>query len=187
MPMLPDPRHEKIAQALARGTGVGDSYAAAGYKRNAVAASKFCAKPEIKARVFEIRALRDKLALEHEIKTSADVAREFGITKKKILESLWAVAQSCLKGAPILKDGKPTGEYTGKIDAAGASRALELIGRESYNMFVGKFEIGAEGAFSRMSDTELAERIATDAAELGLDPDSMESLLAMFTGNGVQH
>jgi phage terminase small subunit len=75
MPMLPDPRHEKIAQALARGVGVGNAYAEGGYKRNAVAASKFCAKPEIKARVKEVREFRDRIATEYEIKTSADVAR----------------------------------------------------------------------------------------------------------------
>jgi hypothetical protein len=180
MGILTNPRHEEVAQSLARGAGVCDAYVSGGYARNPASASKLCGKPEIKGRVIEIRELRDKLALDREIQTSMDVARQLGITKMNILESLWTVAQSCLKGTPILKDGKPTGEYTGKVDAAGAARALELIGRESYNMFVQKVEHDEAGVFSRLSDTELAERVTSDTAKLGLDPQVAAALLASF-------
>jgi hypothetical protein len=188
MPMLPDPRHEKIAQALARGAGIGNAYAEGGYKKNAVAASKFCAKPEIKARVAEIRELRERLALEHEIKTSADVARKLGITKTKIIEALWQNAQRCLNGVPLLDDaGKATGKFAVKPGTAGASRALQLIGMECFTMFVERHEIGDPGDFARLTDDELRARVEADAEALGFDPQATESLLAMFQGDGPKH
>ncbi len=188
MGILSNPKHELVAQSLAKGLGICDAYVAGGYKRSPVSASKFCAKPEIKTRVAEIQELRNKLALEREFKASADVARELGISKKQIIESLWTVAQSCLRGAPILdKSGEPTGKYTGKVDAGGATRALQLIGLECFNLFVEKHEIGSPGDFSRLNDEELADRIAQEAEALGLDPQAAEALLAMFTGEGVKH
>jgi hypothetical protein len=189
MPMLPDARHEKIAQALARGAGIGNAYAEGGYKRNAVAASKFCAKPAIQARVAEIRTLRDKLALQHEIATSADIARKLGITKEKILSALWQNAERCLAGQlAVDEDGKEIpGKYALKPDAAGASRALQLLGMEAFSMFVERHEVGQPGDFARLTDDELAQKVTQDAEALGLSPQAVESFLAMFQGSGVKH
>src|ERR1700743_1612423 len=118
MGVLSNPKHEKGAQSLAKGMGIADAYVSGGYKRSPVTASKFCAKPEIRARVAEIRALRDKLALEHEIATSADVARKLGITKERIIAGLWQNAERCLTGKlAVDEDGKDIpGKYAIKPD-----------------------------------------------------------------------
>jgi hypothetical protein len=116
------------------------------------------------------------------------VARKLGITKTKILEALWENAQKCLRGAPILdKEGKPTGEYTGKPDAAGANRALQLIGIEAYGMFIERHEIGGPGDFARMTDEELSQKMAQELEALGLDAKAMESFLALFRGDEISH
>jgi len=52
----------------------------------------------------------------------------------KVLKDLREVADRCRKGIPVLdKDGNPTGEW--RFDSAGATRALELIGKH-LGMFV---------------------------------------------------
>jgi hypothetical protein len=188
MGILLNPKHEKVAMALARGAGVCDAYVSAGFKRNPASASKLCAKPEIRSRVAELVEFRNKLSIQNEIITSRDIAAKLGITKEKILKSVWDVAQACLKGAPILdKNGEPTGKYTGKVDAVGASRALELVGRESYSMFVEKHEVGEAGAFARLTDEELTQKLAEQAEALGFDAEATEAFLTMLKGDGVKH
>ncbi|MDE3179295.1 MAG: hypothetical protein KGM47_06500 [Acidobacteriota bacterium] len=184
MGILPNPKHEAVAQARARGQGVADSYVAGGYKRNAVAASAFMARPEIKARVAEIQELRNKISIQSEIATSRDIALKLGITKEKIIQQVWDVAQNCLKGVPVFdRSGKQVGT---KTDTIGALRALELVGRETFNLFVEKHEVGEAGAFSRLTDSELAKRIEEAVAGLASDPEAARELLAMFTGNEVE-
>jgi hypothetical protein len=185
MGLLLNTKHEKMAHALARGGSIIESYVHAGFKRNAASASKLAARPEMKARVAELVEFRNRLLLQNEIKASADIALDMGITKKAILEKLWAVAQTCLKGTPIFdKSGEEKGR---KIDAQGATRALQLLGMESYSMFIDRLEVGNPGDFSRLTDEELAQKVAQDVEALGFDPGSTEVLLAMFKGNGVKH
>jgi hypothetical protein len=187
MGILSNPKHETVAQSLAKGMGICEAYVAGGFKRSPVSASKFCAKPEIKVRVAEIRELRERLALEHEVATSADVARKLGITKTKIIEALWQNAQRCLNGVPLLDEaGKPTGKFAVKPDAAGASRALQLIGMECFTMFVERHEVGNPGDFARLTDEELSARVEADAEALGFDPKATAVLLSMFRSE-VKH
>lgn len=184
MGLLSNPKHEKVAQSLARGAGVCDAYVSGGFKRNPANASKLAAKPEMKARVAELVEFRNRLLLQNEIKASAEIAMDMGITKRKILEKLWDVAETCLKGTPIFdKEGNETGR---KIDAPGATRALQLIGMESYSMFAEKVELGGAGDFARLTDDELRARVEADAAALGTDPAAVRALLAMFDGSEVE-
>lgn len=55
MPVLPSDRHEIFAKNIASGMLIGNAYAAAGYKRNAAAASKLASSKAIKDRVAEIK------------------------------------------------------------------------------------------------------------------------------------
>ena len=127
--------------------------------------------------------MRNRISIQNEITTSRDIAHKLGIRKERILKSLWDVAEQCLKAPPVLdKEGKPTGRQ-GKIDSVGAIRALELIGRETFGMFVEKVEFGEAGAFARLTDEELAKRVTSDAEALGIDPEVLEAALATFGSN----
>lgn len=54
MTTLPNPRHEKFAQALAKGLSASDAYVAAGYKESRSAASRLSTNVNIEARVSEL-------------------------------------------------------------------------------------------------------------------------------------
>lgn len=54
MPVLKNPRHEHLAQEIAKGTYVTDAHEKAGYCRNDSNASKMASRPDIQARVTEI-------------------------------------------------------------------------------------------------------------------------------------
>lgn len=184
MGILLNAKHEKAAHALARGASIIDAYVHAGFKRNAASASKLAARPEMKARVAELVEFRNRLLLQNEIKASAEIAQDMGITKRAIMEKLWHVAENCAKGTPIFdKEGVEKGR---RIDAAGAVRALQLLGMESYSMFVDRLEVGNPGDFSRLTDEELIQKVAQDVAALGAGPDATEALLRMFRGDEVK-
>jgi hypothetical protein len=193
MPVLSKPKDEKLAQNLAKGTMTDQAACrSAGFTTDPSAVSRKTKQPHIQERVREIRALRDRVIqrnLEAEIETSHTVAGKLGITRAKILESLWENARNCLRGAPILgEDGKPTGEYrSSPSNPAAANQALKLLGLECHNMFVEKMELGNPGDFARLTDDELFNRIEEDAAALGLSSDATTALLAMFSGDGVKH
>lgn len=54
MPALPNARHERFAQELAKGKSQTDAYMSAGYKEDRHGASRLATKDNIKARVSEI-------------------------------------------------------------------------------------------------------------------------------------
>jgi hypothetical protein len=58
------------------------------------------------------------------------------LSREWVLEGLKTVVRRCLQAEPLCdKRGRPTGEYT--FQAAGANRALELLGKE-LGMFIDK-------------------------------------------------
>lgn len=186
MPLLRDPRHEKIVQTYVKGSGQVDAYVTGGFKRNHGNACKFFARPEVKQRVQELREKKQNIEMTREIEVSRDVAHKLGITKEKIIQALWFNGQRCLRGNPVLdENGVQTGKFSGKPDAAGANRAFQLIGMECYGMFVERHEIGNPGDFGRLTDEELAARMEADAAALGLSAEATEALMLTFQGNGT--
>lgn len=56
MPVLPNARHERFAQELAKGSSATDAYTAAGYKGDRTAASRLSSNVNIEERVREILA-----------------------------------------------------------------------------------------------------------------------------------
>lgn len=56
MPQLPDPRHERMAQALASGMSQVDAYETAGYQRHRGNAARLSADENVIARVAELLA-----------------------------------------------------------------------------------------------------------------------------------
>ena len=177
MPILDNPRHENVCQELAKGNSVLKSYQTGGFKGGMVAASLFCKKPFVKERVKEIQQDR----IHREMKASQNAAESLGIDKRWVLQRLQYNAERCLRGKPILdKNGEQIpGRFTGMPDSRGANEALELIGRE-IGMFIQKVEVGGPGDFSRLTDEELAAKIASDAAALGVSAEATEALLLTF-------
>lgn len=56
MPILPNPRHESFAQALAKGKTADEAYALAGFKPHRSNASRLSANDNIRARVAELQS-----------------------------------------------------------------------------------------------------------------------------------
>ena len=176
MPILANPKHEVVAQALARGLLIKDAYSSGGFKYNKASATLFCQRPEIRARVKEIQLARMKT----EFDASENAAKALGIDKKWVLQRLQYSAERALRGQPILDaNGVQTGRFTGRPDGNAANQALKLIGME-LGMFIERHEIGGPGDFSRLTDEELAKRALEDASALGLPAEATEALLLTF-------
>lgn len=149
--VLGDPRWEIACQHLAKGQSKVDAYAAAGFARNAPAASKFFSRPLIAERCRELLEQRAKV----EQRGSEIAAKKVGLSKEWVIERLMYNAERCLRGQPVLDaNGVHTGKFTGKPDANGANRALHLLGLE-VGMFVQRTEIGGPGDFDRLTLDEL--------------------------------
>jgi hypothetical protein len=84
MPVLKNPRHERFAQFLASGKTATDAYEEAGYKRNDGNSSVAANRPEITARVKEIkgiaadRAAVTRQSLIEKVEAVYEQAREIG-------------------------------------------------------------------------------------------------------------
>ena len=100
------------------------------------------------------------------------------VDKDWVMRRLKIVAERCLQARPVLdRKGAPvfTKLENGKLvpafvfDAAGANRALELLGKE-IGMFIEKKEAGKPGEFGdkAMEEKELRERIKERSVKLGL-------------------
>lgn len=72
MPALSNPRHERFAQELAKGSSASDAYVTAGYKASRAAASRMSSKVNIADRVSEIR---ERASIRAEISIASVTAR----------------------------------------------------------------------------------------------------------------
>jgi len=148
-----------------------------GFSSNPKTAHVFFKRPEVIACIREIQQQR----IDREIKTSENAAKQLGITKRWVLERLKYNAERCLRVMPVFDENgvQIPGRFTGKPDAAGANRALHLIGLE-LGMFIDRHEIGGPDDFSRLSDAELSAKMEADAAALGVPADVIKQLLVTF-------
>ena len=83
MPVLPNPRHEAFAQALAKGKSADEAYALAGFKPNRGNATRLKANESIRARVAE---LQERGAKRVEV-TVESLSAELDEARTKALES----------------------------------------------------------------------------------------------------
>ena len=102
MPALPNPRHERFAQELAKGLGQTEAYVAAGYKENRSAASRLADDVNVCERVSEIQergAIRAEITvagLTEELQSLAAMAKDMES------ESGVQAARACLMDAAKL-------------------------------------------------------------------------------------
>ena len=90
----------------------------------------------------------------------AEEAERLDLDATQVLAELRAVVERCLQAVPVLDgQGREIGEW--RFDAAGATRALGLIGKQL-------------GMFSNQIDVRLLRsEVAQVAAEYGLDEDEV--------------
>ena len=161
MAELDNPRHEEFAKLTATGHKRADAYLAAGYhtQTRKVATKRgvaLFAMLEIKARVTEIET-----ELHENSVRRAEVDREF------VLRELKDVYQSCRAEKPVKnRQGHETGTY--QFNAAGANRALELMGKE-LGMFTDRimFE-NQDDVLEGLSGEDLRAFVRQAAADVGL-------------------
>jgi phage terminase small subunit len=105
-----------------------------------VAAARLKGRPLVRAAIAERQVSR---------REDAELNAEW------VLERLRAIVERCMQAEPARERfGKPTGEW--KFDAAGAARALELIGRH-LAMFTDNVNLRD---LDKLADDELDRRIA---------------------------
>lgn len=125
MPVLKSAKHEHFAQLVANGMLPPKAYVAVGYSEKGAAqsASRLLKDADVAARIDE---LREAVAVRGVEKAAVDRAW--------VTARLREVAERSMQAEPVTdRDGNSTGEYT--FNAAGANRALELLGKE-LGMFV---------------------------------------------------
>ena len=98
MPVLTNPRHELFAQGLAKGMTAVDAHEAAGYSRNDGNACRWAAKPEVMARVME---LKGNAAVLTEITIASLTAeleeiRGLAVTERQLAAGVGAVREKAI-------------------------------------------------------------------------------------------
>jgi hypothetical protein len=97
MPVLPNPRHEKFAQALARGMSASAAHSEAGFRPHRSNAASLARKKHILARVTELQ--EEQLAMHQQATVEAAAAA------KVTIESLIAEAEAARVKAMAEKGG----------------------------------------------------------------------------------
>lgn len=110
VPQLKNGKHERFAQAMARGVNQTNAAKEAGYPEGSahVRASEIMRRPEVKARIEELKAKAETLAV-----------KRVALSREVVLERLLAVAEMAVAAKNL----------------TAANRAWELIGKE-LGMFV---------------------------------------------------
>jgi len=163
MSTLKNPKHERFAQQLAAGRSQVEAYELAGFagspRRNA--SNTLARNPPIGQRVAELMQERSRI----EQDATKIAARKVAVDKAWVMEKLVNVVTQCLPSeagatrSALLGDA--TSDRPRRVNPAGATRALELLGRE-LGMFVERRETrntAYADRFDAMSQDELEEEI----------------------------
>ena len=147
MGVLPNARHERFAQELAKGKTANEAYALAGYNANRHNAGRLKTNEHVLARVRELKEAAAEKAV---------------LTQAWVIERLIANVERSMQAHAVLdENGQPTGEY--RYDGNVANRGLELLGKE-LGMFVDRSEnvnINHEISDEPLTDEQWAQRHAT--------------------------
>lgn len=115
MPILKNPKHEKFAQLVARGSTVSSAYEKAGYEPNSGNATSLRKRPEVAARIEEIMEERtDRIDASLD-----DYISDTGIDAAYIIKQ---IMDTGIKA-------KEAGQYSA------ATKSFEMVGKELFGMF----------------------------------------------------
>lgn len=109
-------------------------------------ASHLLAEVKVQARIAELTA-----------PIAAKAEKDLGLTREWVLEQLKEVVAMAKAAEPARDaEGNPIGEY--KTNLAAANKALELIGKETHQMFVDRsINVSLHADLDRLSSAEVAE------------------------------
>jgi phage terminase small subunit len=129
MPILPNPRHESFAQALAKGKTADEAYALAGYRPHRSNASRMSANDSVRARVEELQSR---------------VAERTVITAASITERLLNIAAKAeaSNDAPMLSVARASLMDAAKLNGL-------VVDKHKHSGAIGTYDL------SKMSDDEL--------------------------------
>lgn len=163
MPTLRNPKHERFAQELAKGTTAEKSYEAAGFKPNRHNAAALARKQHILERVAQLLAERERMHGQ----STARAIQKVALTKEWVLAKLIDNVQRASQAVAVMDaEGKETGEY--RYQGTVVNRSLELLGKH-LGMFVELHELsGKDGGPIQTQEVsprdrlvDLLDRIAT--------------------------
>lgn len=126
MPVLPNARHERFAQALAKGKTADEAYQEAGFVANRGNATRLKANESVAARVAELQSK----AAERAVFTAADMARQLDEDREfaRSVKQAGAVVSASMGKAKVL------GLITDKMEHTGADggpiETAEVSGRD---------------------------------------------------------
>jgi phage terminase small subunit len=123
MPVLKKARHERFAQAIAKGKSATEAYAEAGYKGDRTAASRLSTYVNVVARVKELQSEGAERALVsiESLTTELEAARQLAMADEKGASAAVAAVMGKAKLHGLLIDKN---EHTGKSGAPIEVRSL---------------------------------------------------------------
>jgi phage terminase small subunit len=130
MPILKNPKHERVAQELTKGRSAAQAYVEAGYKANRHNASALARTQPIKTRVSELLEKRERT----DAKATEKAVEKLALTKEWVIGKLIENVERALQARRVRGEaGEEQGEY--QYEGSVANRALELLGKE-LGMFI---------------------------------------------------
>jgi phage terminase small subunit len=155
---LKNQRRELFAQALARGNTTDDAYAEAGFSPNRGNAARLKANESISIRVAELQEKAEK---------------RFYLTKQYVIDALIENAEKALGRRPVrLGNANEIGKFEDVYvyEAAAANAAIKMAGVE-VGLFVDRKDVRlVTSEYDKMTDAELAQRLAEAAKFLLAGP-----------------
>jgi phage terminase small subunit len=122
MPALRNSRHERLAQERALGRTLTDAWEVASGKRNVASASGVGRRPDVAARIAELRAEQEAMRR----KAIAEAAARFEVTAERVIGELAKIAFANLTDfVKIGQDGKPRTDFSTLTFDQGA--ALQIL------------------------------------------------------------
>lgn len=156
MTALTNPRYERFAREVAKGTAIGAAYVLAGYRAHPANPTRLRTRREVNERIREILTEQTEIQ-ERALQQAID---ETSVTKSVVLRML-------IEDRLLARQ---------KGQAAAAIRAAELLGKQ-LGMFIERREQGGPGDFAHLSDAELDEELMTRLTARGLTAEQARRFL----------
>lgn len=165
-----------MALGLAAGLAQMAAYVAAGFKgKTKGSANAVAVRPEVRARVQEILATQHR----KEVQSSERAIEQAAIDKGWVVQRAKYIVELGIRGgAPLLgKDGKPTGEFSGKPNLNAAVKSLALLAQMG-GFIVQRHELGQPGDYSRLTDEALDAKMIEVGEAIGISGPALQKAIA---------
>lgn len=132
MPVLPNPRHEAFAQALAQGKTAADAYQQAGYRQSRSAASRLSTNVNIERRVAELqgRAAKKAEVTIESLLDELEEARAIALKEKQSSAAVSATMGKAKLTGLLIEKREHTGRNGGPIQTVDITRLKGMSDQE---------------------------------------------------------